>query len=155
MNSDDMSLPMLDEIFTTLLVFLDSANREIVKSALGFVKLAIHIYPTDMIQKNLQPTIETLLSWSHSNKNHFKLKVRYICERTIRKFGFETVVACVEGNEDGKKVLMNIKKRREHARKKKQSAADEQDEEVKKKNIIILFSFSQYLIYVDLTTLCN
>jgi hypothetical protein len=48
----------------------------------------------------------------------------------IRKFGFEVVYRCVEDNEDGKKVLMNIKKRREHAKKKKQSAAEDLGEDV-------------------------
>ncbi len=32
---------MLDDILSTLLVFLSSANREIVKSTLGFIKLAV------------------------------------------------------------------------------------------------------------------
>jgi ribosomal RNA-processing protein 12 len=133
---DDLSPQMLDEIFTTSLVFLDSANREIVKSALGFVKLAIHSYPTEVIEQHMRPSIKLLLGWSHGHKNHFKLKVRYICERMIRKFGFEAVFACAEG-EDGKKVLLNIKKRKEHARKKKQAAAADEDEEVGNSTTIV------------------
>lgn len=124
-----MSPALLDEIFTTSLVFLDSANREIVKSALGFVKLAIHTYPSEVVQQHLRPLIKLLMGWSHGHKNHFKLKVRYICERMIRKFGFDEVFASVE-SEDGKKLLLNIKKRKEHAKKKKQSAAADDDDEV-------------------------
>lgn len=110
------------------MVFLDSANREIVKSALGFIKLAVHIYPTDVIREHLRPTLRSLLGWSHGNRNHFKMPVRHICERLMRKVGYEELVACVEDNEDGKKILANIKKRKEHARKKKAKAAEQQDQ---------------------------
>jgi len=116
---------MSNEIFTTMMVFLDSANREIVKSALGFVKLAIHTYPTDVIREHLRPTLKSLLGWSHGHRNHFKMQVRYICERLMRKVGYEELLASVEDNEDGKKILANIKKRKEHAKKKKAKAVEQ------------------------------
>ena len=125
---DDISPEMSNEIFTTIMVFLDSANREIVKSALGFTKLAIHTYPTDVIREHLRPTLKSLLGWSHGHRNHFKMQVRYICERLMRKVGYEELLACVEDNEDGKKILVNIKKRKEHAKKKKAKAAERQDQ---------------------------
>jgi len=110
------------------MVFLDSANREIVKSALGFIKLSVHVYPTDVIREHLKPTVKSLLGWSHGHRNHFKMQVRYICERLIRKVGYEELLASVEDNEDGKKILANIKKRKEHAKKKKAKAAEQQDQ---------------------------
>jgi hypothetical protein len=116
---------MSNEIFTTMMVFLDSANREIVKSALGFIKLAVHTYPTDVIREHLRPILGSLLGWSHGNRNHFKMPVRHICERLMRKIGYEELVACLEDNEDGKKILANIKKRKEHAKKKKAKAAEQ------------------------------
>lgn len=116
---------MSNEIFTTMMVFLDSANREIVKSALGFVKLAVHTYPTDVIRGYLGPTLKSILGWSHGHRNHFKTPVRYICERLMRKFGYDELLACVEDNDDGKKILANIKKRKEHAKKKKAKAAEQ------------------------------
>ena len=119
---------MSNEIFTTMMVFLDSANREIVKSALGFVKLAIHTYPTDVIREHLRPTLKSLLGWSHGHRNHFKMQVRYICERLMRKVGYEELLSCVEDNEDGKKILANIKKRKEHAKKRKAKAVEQQDQ---------------------------
>jgi ribosomal RNA-processing protein 12 len=119
---------MFNEIFTTMMVFLDSANREIVKSALGFIKLAVNTYPTDVIREHLRPILRSLLGWSHGNKNHFKLPVRHICERLMRRVGYGDLVACVEDSEDGKKILVNIKKRKEHAKKKKAKAAEQQDQ---------------------------
>ena len=46
----------------------------------------------------------------------------------MRKVGYEELLACVEDDEDGKKILANIKKRKEHAKKKKAKATEQQDQ---------------------------
>jgi ribosomal RNA-processing protein 12 len=118
---------MLNDIFSTMLVILPSNNREIVKSALGFVKLIVHTLSEDIVRPHLQELIPLLLDRAHDHKNHFKLKVRHILERMIRRFGWENVHAAA-GDSDAAKVLLNIKKRKDRAKRKK--AAAEQDEEV-------------------------
>jgi ribosomal RNA-processing protein 12 len=124
---DSISKQLLTEIFTTLLVFLTSANREIVKSVLGFVKLAIHTLPVDLLRPHLPQLVPALLEWSHDHKNHFKAKVRHIFERMLRRFGWNDVYSCA-GEEDAAKVLVNIKKRKDRAKKKK--AHTEDDDEI-------------------------
>ena len=135
--ADAISSTMHNEILTTLLVFLSSANREIVKSILGFVKLAIHTLPLDLLRPHLPAIVPGLLSWSHDHKNHFKLKVRHIFERMLRRFSWDAVYAYA-GEEDAAKVLVNIKKRKERAKRKKASRAeagedDDEDETPKAK----------------------
>ncbi|KAI0051816.1 NUC173-domain-containing protein [Auriscalpium vulgare] len=125
---DSISLDMHTEIFSTILVFLKSANREIVKSALGFVKLAVTTLSEDLVRPQLSELVPALLGWSHDHKNHFKVKVRHIFERMVRRFGFQDVYACA-GDEEAKKVLVNIKKRKDRAKKKRARAADEDDDE--------------------------
>ena len=115
---DSIPATMISEIITTIVVFLSSANREIVKSALGFVKVAAVTLPVTVVQPHLPALVPALLGWSHDHKNHFKLKVRHIFERMIRRFGFEAVYGCA-GEEETAKVLLNIKKRKERAKKKK------------------------------------
>lgn len=117
---------MHTEIFTTLLVFVTSNNREIVKSALGYIKLAIHTMPVELLRPHLKQLVPALLSWSHDHKNHFKSKVRHIFERMIRRFGWEDVYACAE-EDDARKVLTNIKKRKERAKRKKAHNAEEEE----------------------------
>jgi len=117
---------MHTEIFTTLLVFLASANREIVKSILGFIKLAIHTLPSEIIRPHLPALVPALLGWSHDHKNHFKAKVRHIFERMLRKFGWDEVYGCVDGQE-ASKVLVNIRKRKERAKRKKAAREDENE----------------------------
>lgn len=118
---------MQSEIFTTLLVFLSSANREIVKSILGFIKLAIHTLSTAIIRPYLKDLVPALLNWSHDHKNHFKVKVRHIFERMLRRFGWDEVYSCA-GEDDAGKVLLNIKKRKDRAKRKKADRNDDDDE---------------------------
>jgi ribosomal RNA-processing protein 12 len=119
---------MLDEIFSTLLVFLSSTNREIVKSSLGFAKLAVHTLPENLIRPQLPQLVPALLGWAHDHKNHFKTKVQHIFERMIRRFGFQEVYSCANG--EASKVLVNIKKRKDRAKRKKALAAGNSGDEV-------------------------
>ncbi|KZS98276.1 NUC173-domain-containing protein [Sistotremastrum niveocremeum HHB9708] len=126
----DVSDTTLTEILQTLIVLLTSANREIVKSTLGFVKLAIHTLPIPLVQAQLPNLVPPLLGWSHDHKNHFKIKVRHIFERLIRRFGFDAVYACVGPDDQERgKVLLSVKKRKEQSKKKKAKQRAEGDEE--------------------------
>lgn len=65
-----------------------------------------------------------LLSWSHDHKNHFKVKVRHIFERMLRRFKWEEIYSCA-GEGEASKVLVNIKKRKERAKRKKANREQE------------------------------
>jgi ribosomal RNA-processing protein 12 len=125
---DTISTKMHNEILSTMLVFLTSANREIVKSVLGFVKLVVHTLPIEFLRPHLKDLVPALLNWSHDHKNHFKLKVRHIFERMLRRFSWDEVYGCA-GEEEAVKVLVNIKKRKDRAKRKKASRAGEEAED--------------------------
>jgi ribosomal RNA-processing protein 12 len=141
---DVLGTKIHSEIFITLLVFVTSNNREIVKSVLGYIKLAIHTLPVELIKPHLKELVPALLTWSHDHKNHFKAKVRHVFERMIRRFGWEEVYACAQG-EDASKVLVNIKKRKDRAKRKKQAKAhgnEDGDEEEVNHSIIHCFVYT-------------
>ncbi|KAJ3561831.1 hypothetical protein NP233_g9958 [Leucocoprinus birnbaumii] len=125
---DAISSKMHSEIIQTLLVFLTSANREIVKSVLGFIKLAIHTLSTELLRPHLSELVPALLKWSHDHKNHFKVKVRHIFERMLRRFSWEEVYASA-GNDEAGKVLLNIKKRKDRAKRKKAAREEAEEDE--------------------------
>jgi len=125
----EISLKMHQDVLTTMIVFLSSANREIVKSVLGFIKLVIHTLPLEILRPHLKELVPALLNWSHDHKNHFKLKVRHIFERMLRRFSWDEIYGYA-GEEEASKVLVNIKKRKERAKRKKASKAEEDDDEV-------------------------
>lgn len=118
--SSQLPQPVIEEIVTTLDLYLADANREIVRSVLGFVKVAIISLPESIIKPRLETLIPGLTSWSREHKAHFRAKVKHILERAIRRFGYDTVeLYCPE---DQKKFIHNIRKTKE--RRKRHKATD-------------------------------
>lgn len=144
---DAISANMHTEILTTMLVFLSSTNREIVKSILGFVKLVIHTLPTDLIEPHLKELVPALLVRSHDHKNHFKVKVRHIFERILRRFAWDKIYSYA-GEGDTAKVLVNIKKRKDRAKRKKANRNEEGgDDEVRLLNSLSMLT-TNYLSFL-------
>ncbi|KAF9940856.1 hypothetical protein BGZ65_005879, partial [Modicella reniformis] len=126
---------MTSEMIGTMHLFVNSSNREIVKSALGFIKVTTVSLDVEIVRPHLQEIVGGMIRWSHEHKGHFKVKVRHILERLVRRFGYDDVVVFVP--EADKKLLVNIRKRRERAKRKKSNTsgmdmdgdADEEGEE--------------------------
>lgn len=114
------------DLVQTMDLFLTSNNREIVRSVLGFVKVCVISLPVDLMKPRLQSLIPNLIVWSHEHKAHFKMKVKHIVERMIRRYGVEVVEKYTP--EEDKKLIANIRKTRDR-RKRKKDAGDG-DEEV-------------------------
>ncbi|KAG0225324.1 hypothetical protein BGX31_007682 [Mortierella sp. GBA43] len=136
----DLDPAMVSEMISTMQLFVNSSNREIVKSALGFVKVTTVSLDVEIVRPHMQEIVNGIIRWSHEHKGHFKVKVRHIVERLVRRFGYDEIVAFVP--EADKKLLINIKKRRERAKRKKANASemdmddanDEGEEEATKKS---------------------
>ena len=114
---------VIEDLVQTMDLFLTSANREIVRSVLGFIKVAIISLPEEIVKPKLDTLIPGLMSWSKEHKAHFKAKVKHILERAIRRFGFDAIEK--QCPEDDKKLVNNIRKTKE--RRKRQKAADGAD----------------------------
>lgn len=117
---DDLPTETLVEISSTIELFLTHNSREIAKLAIGFVKVEVLSLPEDMVRANLHELLLKLMRWSHEHSGHFKLKVKHIIERLIRKFGVEAVEQAIP--EEDRKLVANIKKLR--ARDKRKEAAE-------------------------------
>ncbi|BGP02786.1 putative Ribosomal protein [Rhodotorula toruloides ATCC 204091] len=111
----------LTDLLETIVVFLSSANREIVKAGLGFVKVAVVTLESALVLPSLPQLVPALINWSHEHSNHFKVKIRHLLERMIRKYGYDAVERYVP--EDDKKLVSNIRKRQARSKKKKAAAA--------------------------------
>ncbi len=130
---DEVSQETVSNLCGLMDIFLQNPNREIVRSVLGFVKVEVISLPESLVRPRLNTLLANLMVWSHEHKGHFKVKVKHIIERMVRKFGAEEVErACPP---DDRKLIINIRKTREQRKKKKhQSEENEEAPANKSKN---------------------
>ncbi|CAE7160736.1 unnamed protein product [Rhizoctonia solani] len=124
---DTLSTNMLSELITTVVVFVSSANREIVKSALGFAKVSVISLPTGVVIPHLESLVSALLGWSHDHKNHFKTKVLHILERMGRRFGWEALETAA-GTHERAGVVTHLRKKKDRAKRKKEKQNDQESD---------------------------
>ncbi len=115
---DGLRSEVLSDLVSTMDLFLTSNNREVVKSTLGFIKIAVISLPAELMTPKVPSLVENLLKWSHEHKEHFKAKVKHIFERLIRRFGYTLVEKSFP--EADKKLIVNIRKTRDRAKRKKE-----------------------------------
>ena len=110
------------ELMSTVLLLLRSKSREIVKSVLGFCKVLIsRLSPTEMTLL-LPEMAEGLFAWCDDSKNQFKMKVRVLVERLVRKCGYEAVQAAIP--EHHARLLVHIRKEKAKEERKRQARSE-------------------------------
>ncbi|KAJ3688013.1 hypothetical protein LUZ61_017177 [Rhynchospora tenuis] len=78
-------------LIPSVLVLLQNKSNEVIKAALGFVKVLVSTLQTDKLIKLQGEILKGILPWSAVSKFHFRSKVGIIIEILIRKCGFGSV----------------------------------------------------------------
>jgi len=121
------TLPSLFGAITTL---LEDRTHEIARAVLGFVKAAVTWLPTELLEPYLPALLAALLTWSADSRNEFRLKVRVIIERLMRKVGADTLKQFFP--EEHAKFLVHIRKKIErekrHTVRRREEAKNRTDE---------------------------
>lgn len=81
------------ELLPPICSLLQSKAREVIKAALGFLRVVALRVPVDLVAPHLALIIEGVLVWAEDSKNKFKLKVRRLIERLCKRCGYEAVAA--------------------------------------------------------------
>ena len=117
------------DLVQTVELFLTSNNREIVRSVLGFVKVAVVVLPDDVLRSRLDSLVPNLMAWNKEHKGRLRSKVKGILDRLIRRFGAPLMESLV--GEADRKLVVNIRKQRERSKRKKKAgeAGDDDDDE--------------------------
>lgn len=118
---------MLTELVETVGLFLTSSNREIVRSVLGFVKVAVVVLPDEALRPRLSTLVPNLMAWNKEHKGRLRSKVKGIIDRLVRRFGAPLLESLV--GEDDRKLVVNIRKQRERNKRKKKEGAEGDDNE--------------------------
>ncbi|KAI8905507.1 armadillo-type protein [Gorgonomyces haynaldii] len=113
---DLIDAQLTKELLETVLITMRSKYTEVIKAAIGFVKVAIVCLPLHALEQVLGLIVTNVMEHSRDHKTKFKSKVRHIIERLIRKFSYEQVSEFVPQQDE--KLIINIKKRKERLKRK-------------------------------------
>ncbi|NWS15148.1 RRP12 protein, partial [Pachyramphus minor] len=127
---DHLEFSVVEQLLQNICLLLASRTRDVVKAALGFLKVTLLLVDTKLLAKHVQAMLEAVGNLSDDMRRHFRMKLRNLFIKFIRKFGFELVKGLLPA--EYHKVLVNIRKAEARNRKQralKRAAADMDEEE--------------------------
>ncbi|KAL0112098.1 hypothetical protein PUN28_013375 [Cardiocondyla obscurior] len=140
-HNNSLGKETLTEILGHACTIITSPTREIAESALSYIKVYINISPFATIASTLPQIVDALTRMTEDCKRHFRIKVRDIFTKLIRKYGFNSISSMVPNSDVTlHKRLKNInkvedtkKKRRELERAKITEQDNSEEFDVKKR----------------------
>ncbi|KMQ96335.1 rrp12-like protein [Lasius niger] len=116
-----LGMETIGEILGHVCTILTSPTREVVESALSYVKVYINVMPSSVVAPTLPQTIDALSRMNEDCKRHFRQKVRDIFTKFIRKYGIGPISSMVPSSDVIlHKRLKNINKIEDAKRKKRE-----------------------------------
>ncbi|KAM9052588.1 RRP12-like protein isoform 1-T1 [Megaptera novaeangliae] len=125
-----MGTSTMEQLLENVCLLLASRTRDVVRSALGFIKVAVVVMDVAHLAKHVQLVMGAVGKLSDDMRRHFRMKLRNLFTKFVRKFGFELVRKLLP--EEYQKVLVNIRKAEARAKKHRalnQAAVEEEEEE--------------------------
>lgn len=124
---DKVTGDMLESIIDSVCLLLKSKSREVVQSALAFVKVTVSTYPVTVLAQHLKVIMSSLTSMKEDCHHHFRFKAKEVYTKLIKKFGYETIYNM--STEGIRKQLVNIRKTLERAKKKRKDKPESGESE--------------------------
>lgn len=116
-----LGMETIGEILGHVCTILTSPTREVVESALSYVKVYINVMPSTVVGPMLPQIIDALSQMNEDCKRHFRQKVRDIFTKLIRKYGIGPISSMVPVSDAIlHKRLKNINKIEDAKRKKRE-----------------------------------
>lgn len=82
---------IVDELLSTLILVLQSKDRQVVQSALSFCRVLLIIFNETVLSKCIEQLAKSLTIMRDENGFTFRSKVKLILQKLVRIFGFETL----------------------------------------------------------------
>ena len=84
----DITPEMQATLLETMLVLLESKNREVVKATLGAVKTIVTRFAMPLVEQHLRSIVQATIKWRKEHKQFFQLDVKYTFEKLLHRFGY-------------------------------------------------------------------
>ncbi|CAM1307241.1 RRP12 (predicted), partial [Pycnogonum litorale] len=105
---DELPDDVVELLIKNMCLLMTSQTREIVQSTLSFVKVLFSVLNEVKLAQHLDTLMEGLVNMTDDARKHFRIKVKEILDRLVRKFGFEIISKMAPVKFD--KVLRNVRK---------------------------------------------
>ncbi|BFY98332.1 hypothetical protein BsWGS_01372 [Bradybaena similaris] len=115
---------VLDNMIDSVCLLLASKTREIIKTALGFVKVLLSAYENTVLAAHLKDLLNSLHEIAVKGNMRRLTKIIYV--KLIKRFGYELIVNMTQ--EGVHKLLKNIHKSQERAKRKQKEDEGSEDE---------------------------
>ncbi|RUS76379.1 hypothetical protein EGW08_015859 [Elysia chlorotica] len=115
---------VLDNLIESVHLLLTVKTREIIKTALGFIKVLLSAYDNTVLAAHLKDLLNSLHEIAVKGNMRRLTKIIYV--KLIKKFGFELILSMTQ--ESIHKLLKSIYKSNERAKKKKEKENESKDE---------------------------
>ncbi|KAM7385637.1 hypothetical protein PAMP_001711 [Pampus punctatissimus] len=124
---DSIEVATMEQLLHNVCLLMGARTREIVKAALGFIKVILFIMDPKMLASHVTVMMEGIGSIKDDVRRHFRTKLKNIFTKLIRKFGFELVKSMLPAEHH--KVLANIRKAEARTKRRKQTTEQQDDSE--------------------------
>ncbi|XP_035027985.1 RRP12-like protein [Hippoglossus stenolepis] len=124
---DSIEVSVMEQLLHNICLLLSSRTREIVKAALGFIKVILFIMDPKTLSSHATAMMEGIGNIHDDVRRHFRTKLKNIFTKFIRKFGFEMVKSMLPAEHH--KVLINIRKADSRTKRRRQASEGQDDSE--------------------------
>lgn len=124
-SRDERLQSLLPELLKTVLVLSDDRSREVTKSFVSFIRVAVVVIRKEQLLPLLPDILQSLLSY-HRGKDRFRSKIKIIIKKLVRLFGYETLIPLVP--ESDSRLLIHMRKLSEREKRRKLARNAKQSE---------------------------
>lgn len=121
-REDDNLQRILPSLLRTIIILFDEQSREVIKSAVGFVRVCVAAMAPDQLRPLLPDVVGSLLKY-HKGKDRFRGKIKIILKKLVKIYGYDALMPFVPETET--RLLTHMRKLDERAAKRKASGRED------------------------------
>ncbi|KAL7557491.1 hypothetical protein ACA910_019338 [Epithemia clementina (nom. ined.)] len=110
---------LLPSLLSTILVLMNENSREVMKSAIGFVRISVAAMQREQMEPLLPDLVGSVLGF-HKTKSRFRSKIKIILKKLVKQFGYDLLMPHVPESET--RLLVHMRKLDERQKRKKEAS---------------------------------
>ncbi|KAH3760444.1 Ribosomal RNA-processing protein 12 [Pelomyxa schiedti] len=103
---EKLDVEQIQTLMNLISLLLDSATTQVSKAALSFIKVCVVVLPRATLKPAIPKLVEKLGKYAKQSHKTYRLILKHIMERMMRKLGYEEVAASAQ--EGFRRILKNM-----------------------------------------------